>query len=174
MIRVANGKPKLFFVKAHNDMGHFTQSHYATSDYFLMGLMEYMEKKEFDSFNMKPDLSKDEIEKILEKIKNNEEIHWLESFWGHEMNRLIKKAGSQLWQFNAVNSSLSGYVRQVVCLGENQLTRWSFIDAHIKLPVFKFLASVMNRLRLNKVRTELNNWNDFLVKVRKKHELDNR
>jgi hypothetical protein len=143
-------------------------SHYTTNDFFYMSLMEYVEKREFDTFNMKPDLSKEQVEEILKKTRNGEEFTPWENPWAYEMNRLIKKAHGQVWQFNAVSKDLDGYVRQVVCLGENKMRRWSWFDAFVVLPVLEATAKLLNKLRSHKVAKELEDWQKFLDRTFKK------
>ena len=166
MIRVGYQKPTLTFVAAHNDMSHFTPSHYTTNDYFYMGLMDYMEKKQFDSFDMK------RIAIEEEALKSGDLGAILASAMGtlagQEMKRLIDKAHGQLWQFNAVSSDLTGYVRQVVALGENQLTTWTWFDANVKIPYLKLKARALNFLMADQVEREWLEWNKFLDKVYKK------
>ncbi len=168
MIRVGDQKPKLFFVPAHNDMSHFTPSHYATNDFYYMSLMEYMEKLQFDQFDMNPNLPKSEIDLILKTIREGNEFDSFMNPWAYEMNRLIKRANGQVWQFNTVSSDLTDYVRQIVILGEKRMKRWSFFDAHVVLPVLKFTAKVLNGLRKSKTEKEWANWQVFLNKVHKK------
>lgn len=168
MIRVGNQKPKLYFVPAHNDMSHFIPSHYATNDFYYMGLMEYIEKREFDTFNMKPNISSAEMYAILKASREGQEISYFESPWASQMYRLIKKAHGQVWQFNAVSSDLTGYVRQVVCLGEKQMTQWTWFDANVKLPILKFTASILNRLRKQKTDKEWADWQVFLNSIHNK------
>ena len=166
MIRVGNRKPTLSFVPAHNDMSHFTPSHYITNDYCYMGLMDYMEKKQFDSFDMKRIKVEEEALKSgdIGLIIANE----MGTTAGQEMKRLIDKAYGQLWQFNAVSSDLSGYVRQVVCLGENKLIHWTWFDANVKLPILKIKARFLNLLLASQVKKELIEWDKFLSSIYKK------
>jgi hypothetical protein len=126
-----------------------------------------MEKLEFDTFDMKnPDIEKKALEAgDLGAIMANV----MGTSWGQQMDRLIKKAGGQLWQFNAVSSDLTGYVRQVVCLGERKMQRWTWVDAHIKLPILKFTANLLNRLRKSKTDKEWADWQAYLDKVYKKN-----
>ncbi len=164
MIRVGtNGKPKLTLNKAYNDMGSFSPSNYTVNDYFYMSLEEYMEKLEFETF----DISRVSIEK--EKAESGELYSLLVTHGltaSHQADRLISKAGGQIWQFNAVNKNLDGYIRSFVMLGEKQMVRWSWFDAYVKLPALKVVANVLNVLIKSRVKRELTNWQNFLEKIR--------
>lgn len=174
MIKVSFSKPKLIFIPASNDMSHFSPSHYTTSDYFLMELIEFMEKKEFGSFNMKPRLTEEQMGEMLARAKNpeplsqeQETVLWLTNPWEVEFRRLIKQSGSIMWQFNAVNKDMSGYVRQIVILGETKFYAWSWFDCYVKRPIFSVTVRLLNKLRFRKVKKEIQEWDNFLNNMRK-------
>ncbi len=165
MIRVSNHKPKLYFVPAHNDMGHFYPSYYDTSDFYYMELYDYLEKKEFNAFDMKRNLTKEEVLAIANGLDYSDLGTTLAYPWACEMNRLIKRADGQLWQFNAVSSDLNNRIRCVIVLGGNELCRWSLFDANVKLPILKMAALFLNSLRGIKNRKEIANWEKFYIKM---------
>jgi len=172
MIRVGHGKPRLIFIEAHNDMSHFTPSHYVVNDYHYMTVPEYIDKKEFSSFNMKPNLSKEEINNIVSRtvpsIKTSLEEDIINSLmmhpWEAQIKRLINKSKGMLWQYDAVNMEMNGYVRNVVALGSNSLQRWSFHDAYIVYPALMSIANTLNKLRKYKTDKEWADWETFLNK----------
>lgn len=170
MIRVGVGKPKLKFIEAHNDMSHYFPSRWETNDYFLMSLNDYMEKKEFDSFDMNG-ISKVEADKVAKMMENPSDIKFefnmIEHPYSYRMQQLIKKSGGMLWQFNAVHPNMEDWVRQVVVLGENKLQRWSWYDAHVKLPYLKKLARVLNYMNRYKAQKEIDEWEEFLKNMHK-------
>ena len=134
MIRVGRGKPSISFIPGHNDMSHYFPGEWVTNDYFIMNIDEYMSKKEFDSFDMSPKhLSDEDMKEVVEYMKNrNTPLKFEEcllsagKMYIYNMQRLINKAGgSTLWQFNAIDPQMKGWVRQCIGLGENVLTRWS-------------------------------------------------
>lgn len=169
MVRVGIGKPRLAFVPGHNDMSHYIPSHWTTNDFFFMQPYDYLEKRAFDIFNMKPEISPDEIDRITAKIRSGETIEWHESPWAYEMNRLIKLAGGhQLWQFNVVSKDLESFQRQVIVLGGNDLCQWTFFDAYIKLPILKLSCKILNRLNKRRADREWREWQAFLDSLKEK------
>lgn len=165
MIRLSYSKPKLTLTPSHNDMGSFTPGHWSVNDYYYLGLTEYMEKLEFDQFDLEQvGIQKKELESgNLNAIIMNA----VGSIAHLRMDKLIKKAGGQLWQFNAVSSDLTRYVRQIVALGDNRLTRWTWVDAYIKLPILQFTATILNKLIAHRARKQIRAWSEFLEKLRK-------
>jgi len=181
VIRVGKLKPKLIFSPACNDMGHFYPSEYNVSEYFWMELYDFVEKNHFGSFNMNPNLSKEQMEDMLarytRRVKNpnavendiDETALRLINPWEYQLRYWIKKAGgSMLWQFNAVNKDTTDYVRQIVVLGESSLVRWTWFDAHVKYPALKLVARILNFLRTFKTQKEIDEWNSYLKTFREK------
>ena len=162
MIRVGN-KPQLYFVESHNDMSHFSPSHWAVTDYHYMGLMDYMEKLQFDQFDMSKleveanALKSGELNAIMASMMNNT--------YGQQLNRMLAKSKGQIWQYDAVSSDLKGYVRHCVVLGGNTLQVLTWTDAHVKLPLFRLAANILNKLRIFKVEKEIKAWDRFVGKV---------
>ena len=176
MLKVGRSKPKLAFSPASNDMSHFFPSHYYVNDYFIMELYDFIEKKSFDSFNMKPDFSKEQIKEILERIQNpktqfDDIACQITNPWEFQLRSLIKKSGGyQIWQFNAVNKNMTDYVRQIVVLGDSTLLQWNWIDVNIKFPVLRLVVNILNFFRIRKVRKEIATWDAFVKSVRSKNE----
>jgi hypothetical protein len=149
-------------------MSHYFPSEWGVSDYFIMSVDEYMDKKEFTSFDMKG-ISKTEAAAIAKiDFKDTDFIaNMLDHPHTYYMGQLIKKSGGLLWQFNAYDKTLEHRVRNVVVLGGDSLVRWSWIDISIKLPVYKFLAKTLNKLRRHKVEKEYREWEKFLHDMHK-------
>lgn len=163
MLRVGIGKPKLHYVQGHNDMSHYFPSCWETTDYFFMSLTDYMEKREFDEFNMDPNLSKAELDLIGKKLEGKEELTLLDSPWTYRMSKLIEKAhGQTVWEFNSPNKDLTDYIRNVVVLGEDQLRLWSWYDAKIKFPILRIVCYILNKLNSFKARKEWKEWEKYV------------
>lgn len=172
MIRCGLSKPKIYFSRAHNDMGNFTPSMFDVSYYFYLSTEDYIEKKTFSHFEMievgneyKKYKDKHNKEPNLNDVSSIEAFIFLPKMV--EMDRLIKKSNGQLWQFNAFSSDLEGYTRQTLAIGQKDLTRWSWFDAYILLPLFKYSAIILNKLLYFYNIYELNQWNKFLKGLRK-------
>ena len=129
MIAVNNGgKPRIQLIQAHNDMSNFTPSHFTVigSSWGWMELSDYMDKKEFEQFDMKPkpDRSVDQTEEIIKKIMAGEAIEFHETVgnpnmrFAYELQNHLKKSGGTLeWQYNIINPNLDGWTRRMTFLG---------------------------------------------------------
>jgi len=168
MIRVGTGTIRILLNPASNDMSQFFPSEYVIGDWFYMGLNDYMDKTEFERFNMNPDLPQKEVQLLIDKSKKGEEISHLESRWHHEMARLIKKAGGHLlWEYNVPNKSLDGWLRQCSALGEKRLKPWPWLDCYIKLPILQFWCRMLNKTLYFKRKKEWAEWENFLNDIHK-------
>jgi len=175
MIRVSmSGKPHIKFNKSSNDMSHFFPSEFSVSYYFYMSMNDYMEKTEFENFDMKPNLSKEEVKKMTTRALNKEDIKIEEAIFSpginylYNMQRLIKKSGGQIWQFNVVNKDLDGWIRQTCVLGQKSIIRWTWIDVYIKLPILNFLCRIANKFLYFKRGKEIKEWDEFLDGIHKR------
>jgi hypothetical protein len=125
MLKVTNSKKiEIKFIPAHNDMGHLYPSYFAVSgdNWFYMELHEYMDKREFERFPKPPkDSELTEEEKTWAKNYKGEKIEHEQALaymllgnklgkYAYDMTKLLEQAGGKLWQFNAVNKNLDGYV----------------------------------------------------------------
>lgn len=164
MIRVGKGKPQLRFVEGHNDMSHYFPSSWEVNNYFYMDVSDYIAKKEFEDFDMCVPL--EEGIKASKAVLAGEELTQFEHPWAYRMKKLIEKAHGQIWQFNAVDSSLSGRIRQVVILGQKTLVPWTWHDAYVILPTLKATARVLNALRSGKVEQEIKQWETFVEGIK--------
>ena len=159
-------------------MSHYFPGHWEVTDYFYMSLNDYMEKKAFENFDMNPEhLEKEDVLSMVERMKSGEKIRIEECManpamaYAYRMQEMIKKAGGTLlWQFNAVDSKLEGYIRQVVCLGEKSLVRWSWYDAHVRLPLLRRKARLLNYLRRHKAQKEWDDWQKYLDELHNKRK----
>jgi hypothetical protein len=185
MIAVINGpRPKLQYWKSHNDMGHLYPSHFSVdgTTWGWMSVEDYMEKKEFQEFKVEPDESfnAEELKEIKSIVNDNLPIDIYSALgkrhlmYVHRMQQQLKKSGGNLlWQYNQINSDLTGWNRQVVALGHaNNGTDWIFrqvslYDRRIKLPVLNFVCKLLNKLLIPKQKLELRAWNRKKAKMLK-------
>lgn len=158
MVRVGIGKPKIWFYRTYNDMGHVYPAYFDCVDWFWMDLNDFMAKTEFEAFNMKPNLPKEEKNKLLEKVLfKREKIDHLDALlsasyaWAYELQCLLDRSKSQIWEFNAVNKNLDGYIREVAFLGDKRLTKWSWFDAYIKFVIFNLTCRILNKMQIPKL-----------------------
>lgn len=170
MIKVSDGKPRLHFSPASNDMSHFFPSQWIVPSYFLMTLSDYLQKLEFDTFDMNPNLPKEEVEAVLRATREGKIVDFIVSPWAYQMNQLIKKAGnSQMWQFNAISADETHFVRHAIALGGNRLYRLSTLEVYVKLPVLRTVARLLNFARRGKVKEECRRWEARLKEIYERH-----
>lgn len=162
MIRVGIGKPSIRFIPAWNDMGSFFPSEYDVNDWFIMSTSEYMEKTEYERFNMNG-MSKHEADLVAKMMGTPDSMEFNPFDHPHscEMQRLIKKAGGLLWPFNAYNKNLDGYIRQIAVMGEHRLTQWSWYDCYVKLPILNLMKDLLNKTLVHRRAKELAEWREF-------------
>lgn len=187
MIRTASSKPKISFIPGSNDMSHYSPSTFSVTNWWWMGLEDFMAKKEFADFNLTPHLSKEEIEaairystlKINKKGLTEQEIkdkeyaqdmaEMLECPYSYRMKQLIKKSGGNLlWQYDATNKDLTGYIRQVTALGQKSMVRLSWFDCNIKLPILEVFCNLLNKTLYFKRKKEIADWDKVLDNIHKK------
>lgn len=169
MIRVSNSPVKLQFVEGHNDMSHYTASHWTTTDWYYMTSEDYKDKYEFEYFDMKPKLSPEQVNHLSDVMSNGGTIDPKICPWADVMDQLIKKAGGHLlWQYNATHKNGVDYVRQVAVLGEERIRIVTRFDCYIKLPVLQFVCNILNKARRHKVAKEYTEWDTFLESVPRK------
>lgn len=173
MIKVGFSKPKLQFHHASNDMSHFFPSQYSVTDYFLMEAGDFIEKREFGSFNMEPKLTEQELAEILDRVNRGpftpeeEMILQFTNPWEYQMRYWIKRSGGMIWQFNAIDKNLNGYCWQIVCMGKSKLYILTWFDAYVVYPILSKIASILNYLRIQKVKNEIKSWDNYLRNLRK-------
>jgi len=172
MIRVGMDKPRILFSPASNDMSYFYPSHYSVTTPFLMELYDFIEKRDFGRFNMKPDLTKEQIEDCIRRIQKNEEVDMtflmLTNPWEYELRQWLKRSGTMVWQFNAVSIDMSGYERRAVALGDTNLRNWSWFDFYVRYPVYTAIAHTLNWLRKRKIQKEIDAWDTYLKGLARK------
>jgi len=171
MLKIGKGRPNIQFQPASNDMGHFFPSEYTMNDWFYMSLDEYMNKTEFENFNMKdPPLTKFEIDDMMRRATgadSDTNYPRIVSFWETDLQRLIKKAGGLLWQYNVYNKELDGWLRYTSCLGEKSLKRWSWFDCYVKFPILDRWCRLLNKTLYFKRKKEWAEWDKFLDTMHK-------
>ena len=163
MIAVSTHPIKIYYSPAYNDMSHFHLSDFDVNDWFYMDLNDYIAKLEFANFDMNPNLPPEEVKNISEIVKSGKEVDFITSPYYYRMNQLIKDAGGyQVWQFNAINKNLDGYVRQIVVLGGKGLHRVSWFDRKIKYSVYKYIVKILNKCLYFQHKKEQKEWDDFM------------
>lgn len=175
MIRVATRKPRIYFQKAWNDMGSFFPSSFEVSgDWFWMSLDQYMEKTGFENFDMSGDkISKREKDNIASRVVKGEDISDIVKDpdsqitypWLYQLNWWLDKSKQRLWEFNAPNKNLDGWIRQVAILGEPNLVKISWFEARIKFPVLKYICKYLNKCLYFKRKKEIKEWEEFRKNV---------
>jgi len=168
MVNAANGKLKIKFVEAYNDMGHFFPSCYECSSYFILEREHFQKLVKFERFQFTPTFKKT-LDEAVEVAKGKLEDPSTQlpvlpdEIWNHpemlESNAHIKAAGGTIWEFNG-EAPTGGYVRWHVIhrAQEPELVEWSFFDAEIKFPVYRGVVSILNFFRGWKRRAEHKKW----------------
>ena len=175
MIRTGMGRPSVWLVPAHNDMSHFSPSEYEINDWFYMSLDDYMDKTDFERFDMNPDLPKKSVDLLIDKVINKkEDIDYSQSLfdpairWHYQLQQHISKSKGMLWQYNVTNKTLDGWLRQCSAIGEKRLRPWSWLDCYVKLPILTFWCRMLNKTLYFKRKKEWAEWDKFLEGVHKK------
>lgn len=174
MIRVNTSKVKIVFTPGWNDMGAYFPSEYEVrGEWVYMSMVDYVQKREFERFDMKPKLSQDEMERLKTRLLNKDfnDSSFIHGPWEAELKRMIELAGGYtVWQYNVINQTADGYVRLCSALGEPRLRRIGTLERVIKLPVFKLVCRFLNYLHRSKQIKEVTEWKKWketvLSKVR--------
>lgn len=152
MIRVGH-KPKIVFIEAHNDMGHFFPSEYAVGDWFYMTDQMYVNMLSFCDLDLMKEPVKGSLDEIMGLKKTKIE-------WAINLN----PSKSLLWQFNTPERNLKGFVRQVIVFGGPPFECISLFQAYIVFPIYRTVAKILNKILYFKRLKEWKTWHAWRSK----------
>ncbi len=144
-------------------MSHFFPSEYEVTDWFWMNETDYLEKLEFETFDMKPMMSKSEAEDMTARMQAPDFVASPFGWEGQLQHHIKNAGGTTIWQFNVVNKNVDGWIRQLACLGQGEtLKRWSWFDAYVKWPVLNITRRLMNHTLYFRRKREWAEWEKHL------------
>ena len=172
LLRVTHSGPfKVILIEASNDMSHFTPSHYSLDDWHYMTEESYKEKIMFESFNMKPKLSPEEVKKTVDITLSTQDFNEKDHPWAYRCAALIRKAGGyQLWQYDSPSKDLKGLIRNISALGVRTLHQVSWFDCFVTRPILQLKRDRLNRSIRERQYKEIKEWDLYLETVYKENK----
>ena len=151
-------KPKIVFVAAHNDMGHFTPSeytvsgqiHYVTDDMYV----KFLHFTDPELLKLEPPDGRNPVDELLNNYKQRIE-------WALKLNPEC----SQLWQYNGLALDMKTFIRGIVVFGERGFEVLSLWKVRSQLPVLNLICKILNLTIYFKRRREWAKWEKFLEGV---------
>lgn len=158
MIRIGM-KPKISFVAASNDMGHFTPSCYVTSSYHYISYDMYVKFLQFTDSDLKNPYPDEEGELLF--ASGDKEM--MQTAFAKRVRDTINlnPSKSLIWQYDGLSPDLKSFRRGVVVFAERNFVVWSWLDANIKLSMLDLICRVLNFIRKPKVRAEIKAWEKY-------------
>jgi hypothetical protein len=149
-VRIGRGRPWPTFGNRHDS------HHPGPSDWDIDGFFGYIdsefykELKQFTNFKIPEEYTLPKFTHEELSVGNVAGLH--DQYWCKELNRLIKRAYRQVWQFNMIldpEQPESDYIRGFAVLGEkDSVQRWIWFGVHVQWPAAKLaVEDTMNKLR---------------------------
>jgi hypothetical protein len=147
---VIGKKPRIVYLKASNDMSHFTPSHFEVEGGFcLVSDDMFLKLKTFTD----PTLNKyEEYANAVVTRGHEKQIEYLKSVMS------FNPRGGPIWEYNALALNYKDYVRKMAILGESLDERIRWWERFLIFPFLCVGCGILNVLNFWKAAYERHQW----------------